>query len=426
MKIGIIGSGFLGLSAAYSLLKKGHKVWLFEKEGKPGGLAVGHKEINWDWPLETHYHHFFTNDNSILGLAKEIDLEAITKQAKTSIYIDGKIYQLDSPRNIFSFPPLTLLERTRMAATLGFLRYNPFWKPLERVKTKDFLPFAMGKRAYSKIWEPQLRNKFGDFANDISLAWFWARIRKRTASLSYPKGGFSKFANSLARTIEEKGGKVIFKANVNEVKSNDRVLLNYTLGDKRFLETFDKVIVTFPAFLFLKIAPKLPDNYKKKLNLLKGLGAINLVLHLKNQFLKDGTYWLSICDIKSPIMAIVEHTNFMDKKYYNDEHIVYLGNYLSHTHPYMRATAKQLLKIYDPFLQKINPNYQLSIIDYRLFKAPFAQPIIPTHYSKVIPTIETPLKNVFLANMQQVYPWDRGTNYAVSLGEKVAKLVEDK
>lgn len=156
---------------------------------------------------------------------------------------------------------------------------------------------------------------------------------------------------------------------------------------------------------------------------LKGLGAINLILRLKQPFLQDGTYWLNICDKKSPIMAIVEHTNFMDKKHYNNEHIVYLGNYLPQDHPYMHLTADELLKIYDPYLRKINPNYKFSIINYKLFTVPFAQPIIPVDYSKIMPPFETPLKNVYLANIQQVYPWDRGTNYAVELGMRVSKII---
>lgn len=122
-------------------------------------------------------------------------------------------------------------------------------------------------------------------------------------------------------------------------------------------------------------------------------------------------------------MAVVEHTNFMDKKYYNNEHIVYLGNYLPHDHPYMKMTKHELLKTYTPYLKKINPNFELCILNFELFKVPFAQPIIPLNYSKIIPPFETPLKNVYLANIQQVYPWDRGTNYAVELGEKVAKLI---
>jgi hypothetical protein len=44
----------------------------------------------------------------------------------------------------------------------------------------------------------------------------------------------------------------------------------------------------------------------------------------------------------------------------------------------------------------------------------------------MIPSFKTPLKNVFLANMEQVYPWDRGTNYAVELGQKIARIAELK
>ncbi len=173
----------------------------------------------------------------------------------------------------------------------------------------------------------------------------------------------------------------------------------------------------------MQITPQLSTDYRQKLLDLKGLSAINLVLRLRKPLLNDGTYWLSVCDEKYPLMAIVEHTNFMDKKYYNNEHLVYLGNYLNYDHPFMKMGKDELLKIYDPMLSHINKQYKSTIIDTELFTAPFAQPIIPVNYSKIKPPFETPLKNVFLANIQQVYPWDRGTNYAVELGEKVADVI---
>ncbi|MEK7450553.1 MAG: FAD-dependent oxidoreductase [Patescibacteria group bacterium] len=418
MKIAIIGAGFTGLSAAYYLTKNNHQVTLFEKDDSPGGLAVGFTQKDWEWSLEKHYHHWFTNDKSILGLAKEIGYKVLIKRPKTSVYLDNSIYQLDSLSKVLTFPKLNLYEKLRMAAVLGLLRYNPFWKPLEKIKAANFLRKAMGKNAYEKIWEPQLINKFGKYANSVSLAWFWARLVKRTPSLAYPEGGFLNFANTLVTKIKQNGGKVLFNTEVTELKSNEKLSIN-TLK-------FDAVVVTLPSFSFLKIAPQLPNDYKDKLTSLKGLGSLNLVLRLKKQFLKDGTYWLSICEKNSSVMAVVEHTNFMDKKYYNNEHIVYLGNYLPYDHPHMKMSAEELLKIYDPFLKKINPNYQLSTINYQLFKTPFSQPIIPINYSKIMPPFETPLKNVYLANIQQVYPWDRGTNYAVELGQKIAKIVSEK
>lgn len=417
MKIAIIGAGFAGLSAGFKIQQAGHKVTIFEKDSLPGGLALGFENPKWQWSLEKHYHHWFTNDESVLGLAKKIKYPVIIKRPKTSVYVEDKIYKLDALLDVLRFPKLNLLERLRMGLTIALLKCNPFWKPLEKYKASVFLPKIMGNKPYKILWEPLLFKKFGSFANDISLAWFWARIVKRTPSLAYPKGGFLKFANAIVSKIKKSGGEVLLKTTVEKIETqkNGKVKVDGSV--------FDKVIVTLPSFLFVKVTPKLPQDYKEKLLSLKGLGAINLVLRLKKPFLADNTYWLNICDTKYPLMGIVEHTNFIDKKYYNNEHLVYLGNYLPHNHPFMSMDKKELLKTYDFLLKKINKNYKSEIIDTHLFSVPFAQPIIPTNYSKIIPPFETPIKNVYLANIQQVYPWDRGTNYAVELGEKVVDFI---
>ena len=187
MRIGIIGAGFTGLSAAHNLLKNGHSVSIFEKDEGPGGLALGYQERDWNWSLEKHYHHWFTNDKAVLNLAKEINHKVIIKRPKTSVYVKGDIFQLDSPLAVLKFPYLSILERIRMGIVLAFLRYNPIWRPLEKINTKSFLQKTMGRRVYETIWEPQLINKFGGMEENISLAWFWARIRKRTAKLAYPQ-----------------------------------------------------------------------------------------------------------------------------------------------------------------------------------------------------------------------------------------------
>lgn len=417
MKIGIIGAGFTGLSAAYELLKYGHEVSLFEKSNLPGGLAFGFKEKNWSWSLEEYYHHWFTNDGSILNLAQELDYEVITKRPKTSAYVEGKIYQLDSPLHVLFFPLLSVPQRLRMGAVLAFMKVNPFWKPLERIKASEFLPRFMGEKAYEKIWEPLLLNKFGTYYKDISLAWFWSRIKKRTPDLVYPKGGFLSFASYFATRIQALGGKIHYNATVDSI---DPIEGKISLGPH--WGVFDKVIVTLPSFHFIRICPLLPQEYKDNLTKLHGLGAMTLILRLKKQFLTDNTYWLSICDKKSPIMAIVEHTNYMDQKHYGNEHIVYVANYIPMDSPYFQMKESEILQKFTPFLKQINKTFKDSLIGYRVCRVPFAQPIIPTNYSKQIPPFTTPIKNLFLANMQQVYPWDRGTNYAVLLGQNVIKI----
>lgn len=424
MKIGIIGAGFTGLAASYKLLQHGHAVTIFERDPLPGGLAIGYQENGWDWTLEKHYHHWFTNDKAVLDLAKDLDFPVVIKRPQTSSYVDREILQLDSPMTLLQFAKLSIAERLRMAATLAALRFNPFWKPLEKVKAGEVLPQAMGQKPYEMLWEPLLSNKFGSYAKDISLAWFWARIKKRTTALAYPEGGFLRFAEKLTDAVKKRKGTVHFNTDVLQITAEDSsVRIEYQQNGKKRSETFDRVLVTLPGFLFAKLAPDLPENYQKKLTALKGIGAVNLVVRLKKPFFSDKTYWLSICEKNAPVLAIVEHTNFMDKKHYNNEHLLYLGNYVPMDHKYVAMPVEKIFKDMLPYLKKINPDIEKNVIGLQKFVAPFAQPIIPTNYSKMIPPFQTPLPHVYLANMQQVYPWDRGTNYAVELGEKVADLI---
>jgi len=425
MKIGIVGAGLTGLSAAYKLSKSGHDVTIFEAEEKPGGLAVGFYKKDWRWPLEKYYHHFFTNDKFILQLAKEINHKIIIKRPKTSTLINNNISQLDSPITLMRFPFLTFTEKLRMGISLALLRYSPIWQLFDKFKAIEILPKIMGKKGFEMIWKPLFEAKFRNYTDDISLAWFWARIRKRTNSLAYPEGGFLLFAENLCQKIRDNGGKIYFNSQVVKIDSTKKAALKILNKDGKIsVFEFDKIIVTLPSFIFLKITPDLPLAYRKKLESLKSLGSTSLLLRLRKTFLEDGTYWLNVCDKKSPLMAVVEHTNFMDKSNYNDEHLVYIGHYLPKTHPYFSMKGVELLEKFDPYLKRINKNYRKDLIGLEFFKTPFAQPIMSIGYGKKIPPFETPLKNVYLANIEQVFPWDRGTNYAIGLGQKIAKIVE--
>ena len=412
MRVAIVGAGFTGLAGAHRLSKAGHEVVVFEKEEKAGGLAIGFKDPKWCWTLEAHYHHLFTSDNSIRDLAKEVGHEIIFTTPKTSTLYNGEIHKLDTPLSLLKFPYFSLTDKFRAGVTLFYLRTTNNWRFLEKEYAKDYLLRSMGKRVWEVLWEPLFSAKFGRFAHKVTAAWFFARIKKRSASLGYPEGGFQKLAESIQKSAEKNGAKFVFNKSLESFKD---------------LKGFDRIICTLPAFHFIKLSGRLPAAYKKKLLSLEGLGAVNLVVALKKQFLRDGTYWLNINDRGYPFLAVVEHTNFMQKNKYGGDRLLYIGNYLEKTHPYFKRTARELLNEFVPHLKKINPKFEKSWVKKAWkFSAPFAQPVAPLNYSKKIPKHITPLKGVYLANVQQVYPWDRGTNYAVEMGERVARMVHAK
>lgn len=421
MKIAILGAGFTGLSAALNLLKAGHQVEVFEKHSDVGGLAAGFSQDDWDWTLEKAYHHWFTNDNDALNLAKQLNYPIIIKKPQTNILVNGKILPFDSPQALLNFTPLSLIDRLRTAMGVGFLKLFIFPKILEGHKAIPWIKTVMGQKSYQIIWEPVLKSKFGDFLSDISLSWFWARIYKRTPNLVYPHGGFKQFGSKLLKTVEQKGGKFYFGTEIKQVEQQDeRFIIKTSQGEFHA----DKIISTLPTPILIRIFPNLPPDYVKRISSIPHLHAQNLILVLKKSFLTDGSYWVSIADTSFPFLVLAEHTNFMESKHYNNQHILYIGNYLPQDHPYLKMNTRQLLQIFDPYLKKINPTYRSSLISYHLFVSPFAQPVVSSDYLKKIPKFKSPIKNLYIANMDMVYPWDRGTNYALQMGRKVAEVID--
>jgi hypothetical protein len=69
----------------------------------------------------------------------------------------------------------------------------------------------------------------------------------------------------------------------------------------------------------------------------------------------------------------------------------------------------------------VNPNFDRSwVLNRWLFREPAAQPIVTVGYQNLIPPLQTGVPGLVLANTTQIYPEDRGTNYAVRLGNRAA------
>lgn len=426
MKIAIIGGGLTGLSAAYQLTKKGHAVTVFEKEKTLGGLAYGFKKPEWKWHLEAAYHHVFTNDTIILTLIKELGLSKnliLTRPITATLYKD-KQYQLDSALSLFRFPALSIVDKFKTAILLGILKINPFWKPLESITAEQLCISISGKNAYNTIWKPLLYGKFSHFAPTISAAWLWARIKKRTTSLYYIRGGFQTLIKTLENKILKQGGTILTSTTVESIKKSTNgksANLQITL-DNNTHSSFDKVLLTIPTQLATKIVPDSAFRIQHSAFTIPHLHAQVLILETNKPIL-DKTYWLNVTDRTFPFLAVVAHTNFMDKKHYGGRHITYIGNYLPDRHPNLAMTKEQLLKKFLPYLKRLTPHLPFVICHLSLFNAPFAQPVHQLRYSQKIPSIQTPIQNVYLANMDSIVPWDRGTNYAVELGINAANII---
>jgi len=417
MKIAVVGGGFTGLACALFLIENGCEVILYEEESNLGGLAGGVCEKHHKWSLEYFYHHVFTNDKEILALAKKVGMRVLIKTPVTTSFLNKKESQLDSPLSVLKFAGLSFWGRLRMGVGLFILKLIHNGLFLEKYKVVDMLPRLIGKEGYGVIWEKLLRAKFGPFADRINMAWFWARVAKRTKKLGYFEGGFQSLADKVGEKIVELGGRIMLNSSVDSYRFPIRSGMT---GNGKWMvdgEGFDGVVMTTPAPVAEKI---LGDKiHFPKLNYLWGQ---TVVLEL-SECLING-YWMNVLEKNWPFLVVVEHTNMIDKKYYGNNRVVYLGNYLPEGNKQLQMSKEELLAMYLPCLRKVNKRFRKKWIKSSVvFRKPYAQPIFPVNYSKEIPKMKTGYRGLYLANMSMVYPFDRGTNYAVKMGNEVAKQI---
>ncbi len=423
----IVGAGYTGLSAAFDLCKAGCKVTIYEADGDIGGLA-GTFELTPGVRVEKFYHHWFTSDLDVLGLIDELGLSHLKQyhSSNTGLYYTNSVFRLASPLDLLTFSPLPLLDRIRTGFMALYARRVQDWHPLEDISAKEWLIKHGGKKAYDAIWNPLMQGKFGVEADNVSAVWIWNKLKLRGSSrdkkggesLVYFGGGFGALTDGIRSALEKMGVTIHLNTPVESILiENGR---SVGVKSAHGVHKADKVLSTIPLPQFLKITPQLPETFRSQCEEIRFLCNSCLVLRLARSISR--TYWLNVADPTFPFVGIIEHTNLDSKENYNGDHIVYLSKYLPTSEELFSFTTDEMLEYCIPFIQRIFPEFDKSwILSHHVWKAHYSQPVITKRYSTSIPDLKTPVENLWLCTMAQIYPEDRGTNYAVRYGRRVAK-----
>ncbi len=436
MRVGIIGGGVAGLAAAYHLTKEGHFAEVFEVAPFLGGQASTFDVFGGQ--LERGYHHLFVSDTEISDLIQELGLggKLAWLESTVGFYHGGKIWDFASPMDLLRFKPLPFLDRIRVGFWTFILQKTKSYSKFEGVTARDWLSKRMGRRGYEVIWEPLLRGKFGEFYDKIGMTWIWNKVTLRVASrkgagqvehLGYPMGSFGEVIEVLAERIAQQGGVVHTSASVTQIVDADGSATTMEVqleGGETERREYDAIIATTPSYVFTRLAPAMPPEYQSKLEDVDYLSAVLMVLVMDRPF--TNKYWMNIADPNMPFVALIEHTNLIDKELYGGKHILYISNYPSRDNELYQMSGDELMDLFVPHLQKINPDFERSwVIEYHHHRVDGAQPIVGINYGAGIPDHRTPLQGLYLANTTQIYPEDRGTNYSVRMGRQVAQMVVD-
>ncbi len=431
MQIGIVGAGIAGLSAAYDLLQAGHNVTLFEADAHTGGLAAGFRDDKWEWSVEKFYHHLFETDKAIIDLVDELGIadSLFFPTPRTSLWYENAVYPFSNPLDWFRFPGFNWLDFFRFGVIGVPLRYLRIWKMLESHSADSWTRRWYGKKIHNLIWRPLLIGKFGPYYRDANMAWLWARLHVRSFKLGTFVGGFQTFIDRLTAAVAQHGGVIHLATPVTGIEPQADGQIHIEAGQHS--ATFDQVLHTTSPALLAKLAPSLSADYLSNLLQLKHMGAVVLTLALRHPLLEDGTYWLNLpaetpdkSQTDIPFLALVEHTNYVDPSHFGGDHIVYCGDYVLPDHIIMSMSQDEVEALFTAALSRFNPKFDPTWVRKSwLYRATYAQPVPERNHSQNIPALRTPVPNLYLASMSQVYPWDRGTNFAVEIGRKAAQTI---
>jgi protoporphyrinogen oxidase len=422
----VVGAGLTGLVAAYRLARAGWKVTVFERYPEPGGLvatfdAGGER-------LECYYHHLFTTDTDYVALAEELGLkdEIEWLPSRMGIYSEKRLWKFGTPVSLLKFKPLPWVDKFRFGVSTLLLNRTADFTKFEHVTAREWILAHAGRRVYDAVWGPLLHQKFAEKADEVAMVWLWGKVYLRGRSrsvtglgerLGYMCGSFGRLVDKLAARLREAGARMELATPVQRIVPVNGGL---ELRTRNGLERFPKVLFTAaPSELLRAAAEHAPQDYRTRLGSLPATGALCVVVELSRSL--SPYYWLNIADPEFPFGGLIEHTNYIPRERYGGRHLLYVSRYLFAEHPLWSARDDDVWATYTPFLKRINPEFDDSwVLARHHFKAAYAQPVIPCNYRPLIPPFETPLPGLYHACMAQIYPEDRGQNYAVRSGNRAA------
>ena len=432
MKIGIIGAGYGGLNIAKELEKKGQEVTIFEKNNYVGGM-VDTVSI-YGTRLEKYYRHIFKSDKEAIDLIEEMGLkdELIWPSTKMGYLTNRKIYEFGTPISLLKFKELNFIEKLRFGFNVIHIKLINDYKKIEKETAENWLRNKIGEKVYSKIWEPLLLSKFGEKKSQVSMAWLWGKIKLRSTSstkdgeqLGYIKGSYQKLTDKLYEYLLKRNVKINLQTKIlNVEKANKEYIIKYEDNNGiEKQEEFDIVISTINYKDFSKLFDNfISDNERIKLDKVKYTSARTMVIVSDKSF--SPFYWLNVGDNDIPFGGIIEHTNFIDKSNYESNHIIYISNYMTEDNKLYNMSEQDLLKEYMKYLTQINKDFTMkNVKEYHVYDEKYAQPIIECNYSDYIMEDKLENENIYLCTMPQIYPEDRGMNYAMKFGNKVVERI---
>lgn len=420
----IIGAGAMGLAAGYHAARAGHHVTVLEAAPEAGGMAA-HFDFD-GLSIERFYHFVCKADAPTFELLEELGLGDKMRWRTTSmgLFSGGKLHEWGNPKALLTYRGLSLLGRLRYGLLAFVSTKRERWDALETQSAREWITRWSGREVYDKLWKPLFDLKFYEYADNISAAWIWTRVKRIGRSrksiweeeLGYIEGGSQTLVDRLVNQIVELGGTVRTGTPAEEVMvANGHVTGVRTPSG---IVPADHVISTMPTPLVSKMVPALPEDWKARYDAIANIGVVCIVFKLRKSITPH--FWVNIVEPGIEIPGIIEFSNLRPV---NDT-IVFVPYYMPVSHPKFGWEDDRITQEALGYLKRINPSLTKDdVISTKVGRLRHAQPVCEPGFAAKIPAIETPVKGLQVADTCYYYPEDRGISESVRVArEMVARI----
>jgi protoporphyrinogen oxidase len=424
---GVVGGGILGMLLAHRLAQHGRRVTLFEAAGHLGGLAGGWQigDVVWD----RHYHVILLSDTHLRELLAELGLgqDLTWVETRTGFYTDGRLHSLSNSVEFLRFPPLGLLDKLRLGATIFYASKVRDPRSLERIPVADWLRRWSGHRTTEKIWLPLLRAKLGDNYRKASAAFIWAIIARMYAArrtglkkemFGYVRGGYARILDQFAETLAGDEVDVRLGQAIDRVDAADGEVRGRLAGGE--VESFDRVVLTVPAPAAARLCPGLGADERDRLRGVQYQGIVCASLLLRKPL--AGYYVTNITDGWVPFTAVIEMSALVDRTAFDGHALVYLPRYVPPDDPAFDLSDREIEEQFLGALEKMYPDFRRDdVLAFRVSRVRHVLPIATLNYSERLPPVVTSVPGVFLVNSAHIVNGTLNVNETVQLAERAAR-----
>ncbi len=427
---GIIGGGILGMTLAHRLAEAGEKVTLIEAAPQLGGLADAWQlgGVTWD----RHYHVTLLSDLHFRKVLGELGLEDEMNwvETKTGFFTDGQLYSMSNNVEFLKFPPLSLIDKFRLGATIFYASKLTDWKTLEQTPVADWLRKLSGRRTFEKIWLPLLRAKLGENYTKTSAAFIWATIARMYAArrtglkkemFGYVSGGYAKILDRWTNRLVELGVDVRTGEATQRVtiSADGSPVIETATSDR---EEFDRVILTTPSPVISRLCPELSNDEHARHEGLQYQGIVCASVLLKKPLAEY--YVTNITDSWVPFTAVIEMSTLVDRKEFGGNSLVYLPKYVAPDDPLFDEPQVSIEKRFVAALEKMYPHFSRDdIVDFRISRVRNVVSLSTLRYSENLPPMKTSLPGVYAVNSAHIVNGTLNVNETVKLAEDAAKML---